>query len=96
MSKKSTFSAVKRRNLMAIILALITATVMIPGMTVYLPFSFEEQILIPILLFPFIWSGLFIYTYMAEKAWHPLVVMLALTFSHAGLSYYALTQGASV
>lgn len=95
MSNKTTFTATKWRNLMAILLALITATVMIPGMTVYLPFSFEEQILVPILLFPLIWCGLFIYSYMANKAWQPLVLMALLTLSHGALSYIALTQGAT-
>jgi hypothetical protein len=91
MNTKRTFSATKRRHLMACILALITAIVMIPGMTTYLPFAMEEKILIPIMLFPLIWAGLFIYAYMAEKAWHPFVVMLVILFSHAGLSYMALS-----
>ncbi len=94
MSKKQTFSAIKRRNVMAMLLALITATIMIPGMTTYLPFEMEQQILIPILLFPFIWAGLFIYTYMAEKAWQPFVLMLLLIISHLALSYDALMGGA--
>ncbi|CAM3749817.1 MULTISPECIES: hypothetical protein [Pseudoalteromonas] len=91
MNMKRTFSATKRRHLMACLLALITAVVMIPGMTTYLPFAMEEQILIPIMLFPFIWAGLFIYAYMAEKAWQPFVVMLLIILSHAGLSFMALS-----
>ncbi|MFU2512094.1 hypothetical protein [Pseudoalteromonas sp. ASV78] len=93
MNMKRTFSATKRRHLMACLLALITAVVMIPGMTTYLPFAMEEQILIPIMLFPFIWAGLFIYAYMAEKAWQPFVVMLVIILSHAGLSFMALSGG---
>jgi len=91
MNKKTTFTATKRRHLMACLLALITAVVMIPGMTTYLPFALEQQILIPIMLFPFIWAGLFIYAYMAEKAWQPFSVMLVIIFSHAGLSFMALS-----
>lgn len=91
MNMKRTFSATTRRHLMACLLALITAVVMIPGMTTYLPFAMEEQILIPIMLFPFIWAGLFIYAYMAEKAWQPFVVMLVIILSHAGLSFMALS-----
>jgi hypothetical protein len=91
MNNKRTFSATKRRHLMACLLALMTAVVMIPGMTTYLPFAMEEQILIPIMLFPFIWAGLFIYAYMAEKAWQPFVVMLVILASHAGLSVMALS-----
>ncbi|RYV01688.1 hypothetical protein SOPP22_15100 [Shewanella sp. OPT22] len=93
MTKKRTFSALKRRNLMAMFLALMTATVMIPGMTTYLPFEMEQQILVPILLFPFLWVGLFIYSYMAEKAWQPLIVMITLCISHILLSYFALSGG---
>lgn len=93
MNKKRTFSATKRRHLMACILALITAVVMIPGMATYLPFALEEQILIPIMLFPFIWTSLFIYAYMADKAWHPFIVMLIILVSHAGLSFIALSGG---
>ena len=93
MTKKRTFSALKRRNLMALFLALVTATVMIPGMTTYLPFEMEQQILVPILLFPFLWGGLFIYSYMAEKAWQPFTVMVALCVSHILLSYFALSGG---
>ncbi|TMP29039.1 hypothetical protein CWB99_09720 [Pseudoalteromonas rubra] len=93
-NKKQTFSAAKRRNFMAAVLALLTATVMIPGMTTYLPFELEQKILVPILLFPLIWVGLFIYCYMANKAWQPLVVMLILLISHIFFSYNALTSGA--
>ena len=91
MNTKHTFSATKRRHLMACVLALITAVVMIPGMTTYLPFALEQQILIPIMLFPLIWAGLFIYAYMAEKAWIPFALMLAIIASHAGLSFIALS-----
>ncbi|MBQ4833841.1 hypothetical protein J8L70_11370 [Pseudoalteromonas sp. MMG010] len=91
MNKKQTFSATKRRHFMACVLALITAVVMIPGMTTYLPFAMEEQILIPIMLFPFIWAGLFIYAYMAEKAWQPCIFMLTIIISHAGLSFFAIS-----
>jgi|TARA_Y100000310_G_scaffold116226_1_gene114898 hypothetical protein len=95
MTKNHTFSATKRRHFMACLLALLTAIVMIPGMTTYLPFAIEEQILIPIMLFPLIWTALFIYAYMAEKAWHPFALMLFILISHCGLSYLALTGGQS-
>lgn len=94
MNKKTTFSATKRRHFIACILALITSVVMIPGMTTYLPFAMAEQILIPIMLFPLIWTGLFIYAYMAQKVWQPFTLMLLLTFIHGGLCFIALS-GAS-
>ncbi len=95
MTKHRTFTATKRRHLMACLLALLTAIVMIPGMTTYLPFAIEEQILIPIMLFPLIWTALFIYAYMAEKVWQPFVLMFFILISHGGLSYLALTGGQS-
>lgn len=93
MNKKHTFTATKRRHILACLLALITAVVMIPGMTTYLPFAMEEQILIPIMLFPFIWTALFIYAYMAKSAWQPFIVMLVILLSHTGLSFMALQGG---
>tara|TARA_E500000178_G_C16892323_1_gene694087 strand:- start:101 stop:442 length:342 start_codon:yes stop_codon:yes gene_type:complete len=93
MNNKKTFSATKRRHLMACVLALVTATVMITGMTTYLPLQMSEQILLPILLFPIIWVGLFIYAYISEKAWQPLLLMITLCLVHGILSYFALMQG---
>jgi hypothetical protein len=91
MTIKKTFTATRRRHLLACVFALVTAVVIIPGMTTYLPFAMSERILLPIMLFPLIWTALFIYAYMAEKMWHPFVVMLILTSTHALLSYTALT-----
>ncbi|RZF90732.1 hypothetical protein EXT42_20050 [Pseudoalteromonas sp. CO302Y] len=95
MTKNHTFTATKFRHFMACLLALLTAIVMIPGMTTYLPFALEEQILIPIMLFPLIWAGLFIYAYMAIKAWHPFLLMLLILVSHGSLSYFAVSGGLS-
>lgn len=91
----SAFDRLKSRNFAGLLMALITSTVMIPGLTTYLPLSAADQIAIPILLFPFIWTGLFIYSYMAQKSWHPWVLMWVLTISHAILSYLALTGSAA-
>ena len=93
MKNKKTFKAVKRRHFLACVLALITAVIMIPGMTTYLPFHMNEQILLPIMLFPIIWTGLFIYAYLAEHVWHPFIVMILLCASHGLLSFFALMQG---
>ncbi|MBD1390737.1 hypothetical protein IC617_15000 [Neiella sp. HB171785] len=84
---KRTFSQPKQRHFLALFLALITATVMIPGMTTYLPLSAADQVAIPILLFPFIWTGLFVYAYLAPKAWHATLLMVVLTLLHGALSY---------
>lgn len=91
MQRHSAFSAIRRRHLIACVLALLTAVVMIPGMTTYLPFDVSDRILLPIMLFPLLWLGLFLYAYLAERVWHPTVLMLVLVMSHAGLCYQALS-----
>ncbi|MGB0895115.1 MAG: hypothetical protein ACPGUD_11975 [Parashewanella sp.] len=90
-TKKATFDSIKSRHFAAILMAFVTSVVIIPGMTTYLPLSLADQIAIPILLFPFIWMGLFIYSYLSNKAWHAWTLMLLLTISHGLLSYLALT-----
>lgn len=89
-TRTSVFSALKSRNFAGILMAFITSVIIIPGMTTYLPLSQGDTIAIPILLFPFIWSGLFLYSYLAKNAWHPWLFMLLLTISHAALSVLAL------
>jgi hypothetical protein len=93
MNNKKTFNATRRRHLLACVMALITAVIIIPGMTTYLPFEMSEQILLPILLFPIIWTALFIYAYLAEKVWQPFIVMGLLCATHGLFSFWALTQG---
>jgi len=89
-TRNQIFSSIRSRNLAAVLMALVTATIIIPGMTTYLPLSMADQIALPILLFPFIWTALFIYSYMASQAWHPWVVMLLLSTSHGLLAFFAL------
>lgn len=90
-TRTSVFTSIKTRNFAGVLMAFITCVMLIPGMTTYLPFDMADQIAVPILLFPFIWTGLCLYSYMAEKAWHPWALMILLSVSHAGLSYVALT-----
>lgn len=89
-TRASVFTSIKSRNIAGVLMAFITCVILIPGMTTYLPFSAADQIAVPILLFPFIWTGLCLYCYMADKAWKPWALMLALCFSHGALSYIAL------
>ena len=89
-TRTSVFTSIKSRNFAGVLMAFITCTIMIPGMTTYLPFSAADQIAVPILLFPFIWTGLCVYSYMADKAWHPWLLMGLLCLSHGALSYVAL------
>ena len=88
---KSAFSNPKSRHFAAILMALVTATLMIPGMATYLPFGVTDRIGLPIFFFPFIWVGLFIYSYMAQKSWHAWLLMGLLSLVHALLSYLALS-----
>ena len=90
-TRESVFTALKSRNVAGILMTFICSVIIIPGMTTYLPFSIGDQIAVPILLFPFIWLGLFLYSYLAEKIWHVWLVLLVLALSHAGLSFLALT-----
>jgi Zn-dependent protease with chaperone function len=90
---KPTFTSPKSRHFAAILASLITATVIIPGMTTYLPLSTADKIGVPIFMFPFIWVGLFIYCYMAKKSWHAWLLLGGLFASHFVLSFIALTQG---
>lgn len=89
-TRKGGFSAVTSRHFAGLLMAFITCVLMIPGMTTYLPFGAVDQIAIPILLFPFIWTALCLYSYLAEKAWQPWVLMLLLSAVHAALSFQAL------
>lgn len=89
-TRTSVFTAIKSRNFAGVLMAFLTCVVLVPGMTTYLPFSAADQIGVPILLFPFIWTGLCLYSYMAEKAWHPWTLMITLSLSHGVLSYLAL------
>lgn len=89
-TRESVFTAIKSRNFAGIFMAFITCVMLIPGMTTYLPFSAADQIAVPILLFPFIWTALCVYCYLAESAWRPWALMLALSLSHGALSYIAL------
>lgn len=91
-TRTSVFTSLKSRNLAGVLMAFVTCVLLIPGMTTYLPFEMADKIAVPILLFPFIWTGLCVYSYMAEKAWHPWALMLLLSISHAGLSYIALSN----
>ena len=88
---KRTFTSPKSRHFAAILFSLLTATVMIPGMTTYLPLATTDKIGVPIFLFPFIWAGLFIYSYMAQKSWHAWALLSALLVSHLALSFFALS-----
>lgn len=88
--RKRTFNHTNKRHFVACVFALVTSTAVIPGMTVYLPLTTPDKIGLPILLFPFLWAALFIYSYLAKRFWHPMLVMAVLLISHIALSVSAL------
>lgn len=88
--KKHTFSHLKSRLFAAIFMVLIASTVTIPGMATYLPFHQNDAIGLPILLFPFIWTGLFIYCFMAQSVKRVWISLFALACFHIGCVYVAL------
>lgn len=92
-SSRSVFTSITSRNFAACLMALITSVIMIPGMSTYLPFSAVDQIGLPIFMFPFIWTALFIYSYMSSKTWHPWALMFGLAVIHGVLCFLALTGG---
>lgn len=93
-SNNPTFDRFKNRTFLAIVLTLITSVVMIPGMSTYLPLHQNDAVGLPILLFPFIWTALFIYSYMANSVTKVWVVMSSLTVIHIVCIYLALTASA--
>lgn len=89
--KNKTFNAFKNRTFLALVMTLIASVVMIPGMATYLPFHQNDAIGLPILFFPFIWTALFIYSYMAKSVLQVWLVLSALTLVHVACIYFALT-----
>lgn len=87
---KKTFDFFKTRLFASIFMVLVTSTLMIPGMATYLPLHQNDTIGIPILLFPFIWTGLFIYCYLETSIKRLWLVLITLTFIHAACVYFAL------
>ncbi|MEP1385588.1 MAG: hypothetical protein ABJJ44_10010 [Paraglaciecola sp.] len=89
--KNITFNGFKNRTFLAIVLTLITSVVMIPGMATYLPLHKNDAIGLPTLFFPFIWTALFIYSYMAKSITKVWFVMSALILIHIACIYFALS-----
>lgn len=89
-TKKSTFDAFKNRTFLALVLTLITSVIMIPAMSTYLPLVQADAIAIPVLMFPFIWTALFIYSYMATSIRNVWLLMISLNVVHITCIYFAL------
>lgn len=91
-NKKSTFTATKNRLFVSLVLVLITSVVMIPGMATYLPFHQNDAVGGPILFFPIIWTGLFLYSYLDNNIKRVWIMLIALTAIHAFCAYNAITN----
>ncbi|WP_252736013.1 hypothetical protein [Aestuariibacter sp. A3R04] len=89
-SRKSVFSFLKTRIFAAVIMVMITSTVMIPGMSTYLPFNQNDAVGLPILLFPFIWAALFIYCFLVTSVKQLWAVLVSLAAIHIICIYFAL------
>lgn len=85
-----TFSYLKTRIVAAVFMVLITSTLMIPGMATYLPFHKNDAVGLPILLFPIIWSALFIYCFMETSMKRLWAVLVSLAAIHVVCIYMAL------
>ena len=90
-NNKQTFSYLPSRIFASIVLVLITSTLMIPGMATYLPFHQNDAIGLPILLFPIIWTALFIYCFLETSVKRLWAVLVALALIHGACVYFALT-----
>lgn len=88
---KPVFTHPKLRVVTACLIVLIVTTIMIPGMSTYLPFGVADQIGVPILFFPFLWTAFFIYCFIAEKVWHVWLLLTVLGISHGLLVYLNLS-----
>lgn len=88
--KTNTFTHIRARNFAAILVSLLAAIIMIPGLSTYLPLGLTDRIGIPIFLFPFIWVALFLYSYMAKSVLRVWLLLGGIILSHALLSFLAL------
>lgn len=87
----SPFTSPRLRHLNGLLLSLVTAIICIPGLSTYLPLSVTDKIGVPIFMFPFIWVGLFMYSYMSERWYWPMAVMMGLNVVHVLLIVKALS-----
>lgn len=89
---KQTFSNFKSRLTAAILMVLFTSVLIIPGMATYLPFHRNDAVGLPILLFPFVWAGLFIYCFIESSIKRLWLVLVGLAAIHILMIYMALAQ----
>lgn len=89
---KQTFSYLPARLVAATAMVLLTSVLIVPGMSTYLPVHQNDAIGLPILLFPFVWSGLFIYCFVEHSVKRMWLVLVALAVIHIAFIYFALAN----
>jgi len=86
------FSAKKSRLLAATLGVLLTSTLVTAALPAYLPFSQGDTIAGPILLFPFTWVALFLFSLITtsiQRVWGGLSL---LSLSHGLIIFLALSS----
>jgi len=86
------FSAKKSRLLAAIFGVLVTSTLITAALPAYLPLSQGDTIAGPILLFPFTWVALFLFSLINTSIWRVWGGLGLLSLSHGLVIYFALSS----
>ncbi len=86
----SLFSARKSRLFACTFGALAISTILTAAMPAYLPFDQGDSIAGPILLFPFTWLALFLFSLITSNIWHVWSGLAVLGSSHALIIYLAI------
>jgi len=86
------FSAKKSRLLAAIFGVLVTSTLITAALPAYLPLSQGDTIAGPILLFPFTWVALFLFSLITTSIWRVWGGLGLLSLSHGLVIYFALSS----
>ena len=75
------------RGVLAGPLAFVAATLLMLGSTVWLPSGAAQidNLVLPIVLFPLIWTALFLYALLAERLGRAYIVVTVLCVVHAAL-----------
>ena len=84
------FTHLKKRHFLAFFVSLLCSMIIVAAMPVYLPIGQTDAIGLPILAFPFLWSALFLHSYIAQKLKYAFLMQGLLIVSHSYFIYSAL------
>ncbi len=93
MNNSRLFSAPILRVLACTIGALLTATLITSGASLYIPLNEIDRIGLPILLFPITWIILLIASVLVMSIWRLWAIILTLVLIHGGLIFRHLVWG---